>query len=673
MGGTRKSEDLVGNAAAATDLRPVKPERSLRYQIIRGGIIGTLGMFAVGVIAVFIWYRSLFVGMPELPPTEELWTAGREASIEFVDLEGETIAVRGPRYGRAVRVEELADHIPGAFIAAEDKRFYEHDGADTTAILRAAWTNWWSGRTVSGASTLTQQLIKNLILSPEQTYKRKFQEVRLARELEERLTKDEILELYLNRAYFGSSFYGLSAAAEGYFGKPATELSIGEAALLAGIVKAPSRWALNKNLEGALGRRDYVLERMVETGLLTGPEKEVERDKEIVIVEQDFEDPRFGYILDTVKTKIDSVLPSAPGDLIVQITIEPDLQRAATDALIKRMEEEGSEAKATQAAAVIMRSDGRVAALIGGLNYEESSYNRAVQAMRQPGSSFKPFVYAAALQEGTDLYDVRVDEPIEIDNWKPVNYIPDQFLGPVTISEAFATSLNTVAAQLAQEVGEEKVIRLAKNFGIRSDMKPLPSIALGSEVVNLYELTRAYGVFARDGARLDPYFIQRIEDSRGTVLYERQEYEPKSVYPPSLTRKMNAMMARAVQTGTGTGARIDGWTVAGKTGTSQDWRDAWFVGFTSKTVTGVWVGNDDNSPMNEVTGGGLPTRLFRDITALALQDEPRAPLSGAEGIVAPSSAAETRIAFYRNLANAFRTVENHQSARAGGGAQPGSP
>lgn len=672
MSGTRKSEDIAGNAAAATDLRPKTSERSLRYQLIRGGIIGALGICAIGVIAVFIWYRSLFSGMPDLPPTEELWSAGREASIEYVDLNGDTIAVRGPRYGRAVRAEELAEYIPGAFIAAEDKRFYEHNGADTTAIVRAAWTNWWSGRTVSGASTLTQQLVKNLVLSPEQTYRRKFQEVRLARELETRLTKDEILELYLNRAYFGSSLYGLSAAAEGYFGKPATELTIGEAALLAGIVKAPSRWALNKNLEGALERRDYVLGRMVETGLLTGPEKELERAKEIVIVEQNIEDPRFGYILDTVKTKIDAVLPAAPGDLIVQITIEPELQRAATDALIKRMEEEGSEAKATQAAAVIMRSDGRVAALIGGIDYEESSYNRAVQAMRQPGSSFKPFVYAAALQEGTDLYDVRVDEPIEIDNWKPVNYIPDQFLGPVTISEAFASSLNTVAAQLAQEVGEEKVIRLAQNFGIRSDMKPLPSIALGSEVVNLYELTRAYGVFALEGARLDPYFIQRIEDSRGTLLYERPEYEPKPVYPANLTRKMNAMMARAVQTGTGTGARIEGWTVAGKTGTSQDWRDAWFVGVTAKTITGVWVGNDDNSPMNEVTGGGLPTRLFRDVTTLALTGQTKAPLKGAEGIVAPTSAAETRIAFYRNLANAFRIVEDQQAARSGG-PQPGSP
>ena len=671
MGGTRKSEDIVGNAAAATDLRPKKPERSLRFQLIRGGLIGVAGMCAIGAIAVFIWYRSLFVGMPDLPPTEELWTEGREASIEFVDLSGETIAVRGPRYGRAVRIEELAEHIPGAFIAAEDKRFYEHDGADTTAILRAAWTNWWSGRTVSGASTLTQQLIKNLVLSPEQTYRRKFQEVHLARELEKRISKDEILELYLNRAYFGSSFYGLSAAAEGYFGKPATELTVGEAALLAGIVKAPSRWALNKNLDGALERRDYVLGRMVETGLLTGPEKEIERAKEIVIIEHGTEDPRFGYIFDTVKSKIETRLPDAPGDLIVHITIEPELQRAASDALIQRMQEEGSEAKASQAAAVIMRSDGRVAALIGGLDYEESAYNRAVQAMRQPGSSFKPFVYAAALQDGVDLYDVRVDEPIEIDNWKPVNYIPGQFLGPVTISEAFATSLNTVAAQLAQEVGEEKVIRLAQNFGIRSEMKPLPSIALGSEVVNLYELTRAYGVFALDGARLDPYLIQRIEDSRGTLLYERPEYEPKAVYPPHLTRKMNAMMARAVQTGTGTGARIEGWTVAGKTGTSQDWRDAWFVGVTARTITGVWVGNDDNSPMNEVTGGGLPTRLFRDITALALKDEAHAPLKGAEGVVAPSSAAETRIAFYRNLANAFRTVETQQEARAGGGPQPG--
>ena len=665
MAGLRKSEDVAGNAAAATDLRPQAPERSLRYQMTKWGLVGAVATFTLGLLGAYIWYLSELSRIPDLPDTDELWAAGRMPSVEFVGPEGDTIAVRGPRYGRVVLVENLPDHIPSAFVAAEDKRFYEHDGADTTAILRALWTNWWSGRTVSGASTLTQQLIKNLVLSPKQTYRRKFQEMHLAQELEKRISKQEILELYLNRAYFGAGYYGLTAAAEGYFGKPAAELTVGEIALLAGIVKAPSRWALSKNLEGALGRRDYVLARMVETGALTEAEKAAAETEEIVIQEQSPEDPRFGYVLDTVKSRVETILPDPPGDLIVHITVEPELQIAASDALVKRMQEEGESSKATQAAAVIMRPDGRVAAMIGGMDYTSGPFNRAIQAMRQPGSSFKPFVYAAALQKGVDLYDVRVDEPTRIGTWEPVNYIPDQYLGPVTISEAFASSLNTVAAQLGHEVGEETVIRLAKNFGIRSDMSPHPSIALGTEVVSLYELTRAYGVFALDGARLDPYMITRIEDSRGTLLYEHPDYEPKQVYPSELTRKMNAMMARAVQTGTGTGARIKGWTVAGKTGTSQDWRDAWFVGVTSQSITGVWVGNDDDSPMNKVTGGGLPTRLFRDITTLALEGQTRTPLKGAEGAVAPSSAAERRISFYRNLANAFRIVEQQQAERTG--------
>jgi len=645
------------NAAAATDLRPKKPVRSLRYKILKWGGISTLGIAAAVGLTVLIYWRSLYVGMPSLPDSSELWAAGRKPAIEFVVADGTTIAVRGPRYGRVVDVASLPQHVTGAFIAAEDKRFYEHDGADTTAIARAAWMNWWSGKTVSGASTLTQQLIKNLVLSPKQTLRRKAQEVRLARELETRLSKDEILDLYLNRMYFGANFYGLDAAANGYFDKPPQDLTVGESALLASVLKAPSRMALNQNMTGALGRQDYVLARMVETGIITEAQRQTALGEEIAIAEPQPEDPSYGYIFDTVSSRIETMLPKVPADLVVTLTIEPETQSAVAKAIQDRIAADGEALKASQAAAVLMRPTGEVVAMVGGVDYETGKFNRAVQAKRQPGSSFKAFVYAAALEQGLFPFDVRSDEPIKIGKWEPKNYNSNEYLGPVTLSEAFARSLNTVAAQVGNEIGENRTVNLAKRFGIRSPLKPLPSIALGSQEVSLYELTRAFGTFSNMGKRLDPYMITAIEDSRGTLLYERPDYEPVEVYDEKLARQMNSMLARVVASGTGTKARIPGWTVAGKTGTSQDWRDGWFIGFTSQMIGGVWVGNDDDSSMARVTGGGLPAQLFSEVMTLSLAGDTPTPLEGAEGMLSPGKAAERRIAFYRNLSGAFRQVE----------------
>ena len=628
---------------------------------LRYGLIAIALCCLAGLLAGFVGWRSLYSDMPALPETEPLWAKGREQAYEFRTADGDLIAIRGPRYGRVVQVSELPAYVIHAFISAEDKRFYEHDGADTTAIARAAWLNWRSGRTVSGASTITQQLVKNLILDPRQTVRRKLQEVRLARQLEKRLSKDEILTLYLNRIYFGAGAYGIDAAAESYFGKPATELSLAEADLLATLPKAPSRLALNSNLDAARERQLYVLTQMVEEGFITPPEKDAAQAAPITLAEAGTSTAVFGYVLDTVTERLGQMVPDAPGDLVITLTIDPSLQNTTHEALTRRIAEEGDALAAGQASAILIKPDGAIVAMIGGLDYATSKFNRVTQARRQPGSSFKPFVYAAALQAGLDPYSVYQDEPVKFGEWEPKNYSPGYF-GPVTMSEAFAKSLNTVAASIGNEIGEPRIIALAKSFGINSDLRPLPSIALGSQEVTLYELARAYGTFAKSGERLDPYLILRIEDSRGQVIFERPEYDSVQIYPSDLAESMNAMLARVVQNGTGANAAIPGWTVAGKTGTSQDWRDGWFIGFTSEMIGGVWVGNDDDTAMNKVTGGGLPAKLWSEVMTAALSETPATPLAGAEGIFIPSPRAEERITFYRSLSGAFGAVEQRTLA-----------
>ena len=644
---------------ANTGVSP-SPRKWLRY-----GLIGFATICLFGLLAGYIGWRSLYTDMPALPETETLWAKGREQAYEFRAANGDLIAIRGPRYGRVVQATELPPHVVQAFIAAEDKRFYEHDGADTTAIARAAWLNWRSGRTVSGASTITQQLVKNLILDPRQTVRRKAQEVRLARQLEKRLTKDEILTLYLNRIYFGSGAYGIDAAATTYFGKPATDLTLAEAALLATLPKAPSRLALNNNLEAARERQLYVLGQMIEEGFITAAQRDAAYEAPVTLADVQKSTAVFGYVLDTVTERLGQMLPDAPGDLVITLTIDTALQRTTHDVLNARIEADGDAATASQSSAILIKPDGAITTLIGGLDYNASKFNRVTQALRQPGSSFKPFVFAAALQAGLDPFSVYQDAPVKFGEWEPENYSPG-FFGPVTMSEAFAKSLNTVAALIGNEIGEPSIIAIAKSFGINSDLRPLPSIALGSQEVTLYELTRAYGVFAKSGERLDPYLILQIEDSRGQVIFERPQYDPVRVFPAELAEDMNAMLARVVQNGTGKNAAIPGWTVAGKTGTSQDWRDGWFIGFTSEMIGGVWVGNDDDSPMNKVTGGGLPARLWAEIMTAALADTEITPLAGAEGIIIPSPRAEERITFYRSLSGAFGAVEQRTLANASG-------
>lgn len=623
--------------------------------ILKWSLITGSGLTMIGLLAGWLYWQSLYRGMPSLPETAELWDVNRQPAIEFVDRNGKTIAIRGPRYGRAVTIDELPPHVPRAFIAAEDKRFYQHDGADTQAMARAAVSNVVSGKTVSGASTITQQLVKNLVLSPEQTLKRKVQEVRLARELEEKLSKSEILELYLNRVYFGSGFYGLGAASRFYFDKDPQDLTLAEASLLATLPKAPSRLALDDNMEGAKQRQAYVLAEMLQAGFVTAESVQIALAADVKIAPEPEQDPQFGFILDAATERANELMPDLPDDMVIRLTIDAELQTQVSEALEARMAAEAEDAKAGQTAAVLMNRRGQVVALYGGRDYTENQFNRATQARRQPGSAFKPFVYAAALDIGVSPYDVRIDQPVTIDDWSPKNFTRAH-MGPVTVNEAMRDSLNTIAALLAQETSEESIIALARKFGISAEMQPFPSIALGSQEVTLWELTRAYGPFMTGGRRVDPYLIEAIETTRGDVIYQRAEYEPASVYDRGQAETMTAMMADVIRSGTGTAAQVDGWPIAGKTGTSQSSRDAWFVGYSAELLGGVWTGNDDDTPMDGVTGGGLPAKLWADMMRIAHEGRSPSILRGADKLIQLSPEQQARVGYYRDLGMAFAAL-----------------
>ena len=651
------------------DEKPAKG-RLLKWMAIAGLYAISLTL-ATGVL---LW-NALFAQMPELPEKDALWAMNREPAIEFIDATGKTVAVRGPRYGARIQPADLPPHVLQAILAVEDARFYSHEGVDRIAILRAAWANWRAGETVQGGSTLTQQLVKNLFLTPEKTLRRKAQEARLAFDLEERLSKEEILELYINRIFLGARSYGLDAAAHRYFGKRPEDLSIAEAALIAGLAQAPSRFSPIVDMDAAIQRRNIVIDRMIASRYLTPGAGERAKTEPVDLVSEDYP-AHFGYALDYATEQASNLASREAPDMVIVLTIDPALQTAAHEHLNAGLDRDGEAKRVSQGAAVLIDKTGAIRAMAGGRNYLESQFNRAVQAKRQPGSAFKSFVYAAAVQNGLHPYTVRYDEPIVIDNWKPKNY-GGGHRGAVTLSEAFAESLNTVAAELGQEIGLEKIIETARRFGVRSPLQAYPSLALGSEGTDLLELTQAYGVFATGGQRMDAHIVSEIRTSRGEVLYRHQSFDPVQVYPAQFNRKMVGMMSRVVNRGTGAKARLPIATeepvenvsissvpravayrdAAGKTGTSQDWRDAVFVGFTADFVAGVWVGNDDETPMRRITGGDLPAEIWRDVMFDAHAELPVSELRGAEDANALTSETERKLAFYRSVADAFASLE----------------
>ncbi|WP_407167505.1 transglycosylase domain-containing protein [Bradyrhizobium sp. ORS 111] len=589
-----------------------------------------LGLWAcIAVIGVVVWVGA------HLPPIQSLEIPKRPPTIQIVGLDGSVLAQRGEMAGANVSLKDLPPYLPKAFIAIEDRRFYSHYGVDPFGILRAAVANLMHRGVSQGGSTLTQQLAKNLFLTQERTIQRKLQEAELALWLERKRSKNEILELYLNRVYFGSGAYGVEAAAQRYFGKSAKDVTLAEAAMLAGLVKSPSRLAPNRNPQGAEQRAQVVLAAMADAKFITEAQAKAAMGQPLLNVKPAGAGT-VNYVADWISEVLDDLVGQIDQDIVVQTTIDPKLQNIAEAAVIDELAAKSVKFNVSQGALVAMSPDGAVRAMVGGRNYAESQYNRAVTAKRQPGSAFKPFVYLTAVESGLTPDTIRQDAPLDIKGWKPENYTHEYF-GSVTLTQALAMSLNTVAVRLGLEVGPKNVVRTAHRLGISSKLEPNVSIALGTSEVSMLELVGAYAPFANGGYAVSPHVVTRIKTSTGKVLYDRPADPPNQVIEPRYDAMMNSMMRETLISGTARKAEIPGWTAAGKTGTSQDYRDAWFIGYTANLVTGVWLGNDDNTPTRKATGGGLPVEVWSRFMKAAHQGVPVASVPNSQGNWGPAN------------------------------------
>jgi penicillin-binding protein 1A len=577
--------------------------------------------------------------LSDLPDVSQLLVKGTSRDITVLDDQGRLIARRGLTQGARVDVSKLPDFVPNAFIAIEDRRFRSHFGLDPIGLGRAALENMIAGHVRQGGSTLTQQLAKNLFLDPNRTFERKIQEAMLALYLESRYTKDQILTLYLNRVYFGAGVYGIDAASQRFFGKPAEKLTLPEAAMLAGSVKAPARFNPLADADASMARAGVVLRAMEDAGFIddkTRAEAQATRPR----IVRGAGTPGSGYFVDWIISRLSGYAMDAGDSVIVETTFDLDAQAQAERAVATGLAAQGEALHAGEAALVAMTPDGAVRAMVGGRSYEQSTYNRATDAMRQPGSAFKPFVYLAAFEHGHAPDDVMNDGPIDIHGWKPSDY-EGHFEGEISLTRAFAKSSNVIAAQLTNEVGAAVVAKTAHRLGIASPLEAVSSLALGTSTVTPLELTAAYVPFANGGANTPPYGIIRIRTRNGKVLFTHRVDDPETVIAPLNLGEMTQLMVETVTTGTGKAARLEERPTAGKTGTTQDYHDAWFVGFTSDLICGVWIGNDDNSPMAKATGGGLPARIFHNFMETAEAGLPVKPLAGSADVVATTPSTDT--------------------------------
>lgn len=586
-----------------------------------------------GLIFLVVFFAVFARGLPD---TSSLYQVDRQPSITYLDRNGALIATRGTQMAPPADLDALPDYVPAAFIAIEDRRFYHHPGFDPIGMMRAMATNVRAGRVVQGGSTLTQQLAKNLFLTPDQNMRRKVQELMLAVWLEMKFSKKEILALYLNRVYFGAGAYGIEAASQRYFDKSAKNLTVGEAALLAGLLKAPSRYSPVSESERAAARATVVLNEMEEAGVITAAQRE-QAVTQPVIVSRTLATQHAQYFIDWLDKSIRSLVGEPTEDMVVETTLDLTLQTAA-ERSVRRILDRDAGKGVQQAALVALDGDGRVRAMIGGSSYADSQFNRAVDAKRQAGSAFKPFVYLAAVEAGYTPQTPVVDQPITIGNWSPRNY-SGTFSGNMTLAQAVAQSTNTVAAYVADQVGRDSVARAARRLGIESRIGLEPAMALGAVEVSPIEMATAYDAFANGGRRVDAYGISRIRTPQGRVIYQRQSGQSgQAINNPSLYY-MNQMLRGVVTSGSGRSAAISGRDLAGKTGTTSDYKDAWFVGYTGGFVTAVWVGKDDNTAMRGVTGGSSPAAIWKGFMEAALPrlDAPAIPNGSPmpEGWVAP--------------------------------------
>jgi penicillin-binding protein 1A len=630
-GGSAKTRaDTSRRRSESPPLRESKPRKTksrgkgrsgLGRLVYWGAVLALWGVIAG--IGGMVW-----IGM-HLPPIESLEIPKRPPSVLILGANGATLATRGDMGGAAVPLAELPAYVPNAFVAIEDRRFYSHYGIDPLGIFRAIVRDVLRRGASQGGSTLTQQLAKNIFLTQERTLSRKAQEAVLALWLEHKYSKKQILDLYLNRVYFGAGAYGVEGAAQRYFGKSARKLTLAEAAMLAGLVQSPSRLAPNHNLEGAQRRAAIVLADMLEQKMIAPDAYKIAIDHPARTVQ-----PAGGgsanYVADWVMDAVDDLIGKFDSDIVVQTTIDPNLQSAAEQALDDVLAQKGEKLNISQGAVVAMTPSGVVRALVGGRNYSESQFNRAIDAKRQPGSSFKAFVYLTALERGLTPDSVRDDAPVQVKGWKPENF-ERQYAGPVTLTQALANSLNTVSVRLTLEVTPEAVVRTAYRLGITSMLEPNASIALGTSEVAPIEMVTAYSTFANGGLAVTPHVVTRIRTSDGkTTLYDRADQPLGRIIDARYVGMMNTMLQQVLISGTARSANLPGWQAAGKTGTSQDFRDAWFVGYTSHLVTGVWLGNDDNSPTKKAVGGGLPVEVWSRFMRVAHQGVAPTALPGME-------------------------------------------
>jgi penicillin-binding protein 1A len=548
--------------------------------------------------------------MATLPDNGGLVIEPTPSALIVEAADGQVFASRGVFKGDKLSAQDIPANLSRAIIAIEDRHFYEHRGFYLPSILRAMVRNMRSGSAREGGSTITQQLARMTYLSPERTIKRKVQEAILALWMERKLGKEEFLSRYLNTAYFGAGVYGVDAAAKRYFGKTAKELSLSEAAMLAGLVRAPSALAPTRHLEEARQRAALVLKAMVETGAISREQAEAARRQPVSLRVPPDNPPGANYFVDVLGGDVKHLVGSAASaDLTVRSTLDLDLQGIAEGVIARRLKAEGRAKRVGQAALVAMAPDGAILAMVGGRDYNESQFNRAVQAKRQPGSLFKVFVYLAAFQKGLDPQTTAVDRPVQIGNWEPENY-GRRFRGQMTLRSAFAHSINSVAVQVADAVGIPPVIDTARKLGVQSELPAVPSLALGAGEVTLLEMTRAFAAIAADAESVEPYAIRAVRNG-DRALFTRQKSQLQPASNPAARAAIHDLLASVVREGTGRAARING-PVEGKTGTSQNHKDAWFIGFTNDIVVGVWVGNDDNTPTRGVTGGDLPARIWNE-------------------------------------------------------------
>jgi penicillin-binding protein 1A len=564
--------------------------------------------------------------------SDEDWLKKSDLAVTFLDRYNNPIGSRGIKHNDSIPLEDFPDSLIKATLATEDRRFYDHFGIDVPGTLRALLTNAQAGGVRQGGSSITQQLAKNLFLTNERTIERKINEAFLALWLESRLTKNEILKLYLDRAYMGGGTFGVDGAAHFYFNKSARDVNLAESAMLAGLFKAPTKYAPHINLPAARARANVVLDNLVDAGFMTeGQVFGARRNPASVVDRRDENSPNYflDYAFDEVK-KIVATFPKSYTErvFVVRTTIDMKVQKAAEDTVEDQLRQFGRDYHATQAAAVIADLDGGVRAMVGGRDYGASQFNRATDAMRQPGSSFKPYVYTTALLNGFKPTSIVVDGPVCIGNWCPQNY-GRSYSGAITLTQALTHSINVIPVKLSialggkagPKAGRAKIIEVARRFGIVTPLPDTPSLPIGADEVNVLEHTVAYAAFPNRGKAVTPHAILEVRTGAGDLVwrYDRDGPKPRQIIPPSVASDMAMMMGHVVSEGTARRAQLDGIPAAGKTGTTNAYRDAWFVGYTGNFVGGVWYGNDDYSSTNRMTGGSLPAKTWHDIMEIAHQ------------------------------------------------------